>query len=96
MPTSKDFDGFTDKDLKNELIRRAKQAYSEQCAEREARSAFLLACVNELLIITFRDKDEELYNFARDARDIEYWDNDYDVELRLVKYPPLSEIPSFL
>jgi hypothetical protein len=85
-------DGFTDAELDKELLRRKNTRIALERLERESRSDFLFNSLNELesLVSSYRDKDSRLIKFLAEVREYGYWDNDYDIELRLVEYPSLD------
>lgn len=84
---------YTDKQLEEELARRKKDRVYKERAEREQRSIFLLGCIDELLALMVhqRPQDSDLHKFLLEAKRDQFWDWDYDVELRLVRYPQLED-----
>lgn len=84
--------GFTDEELTKELARRKAYRRELEVAERESRSHFLFESLNELeaLVSPHRDEDDALIAFFEKIREDGYWDDNYNVELMLVKYPPLD------
>lgn len=92
-PSSPDrFTGFTDSELVKELARRKEESIKLERKQRDIRSNFLFECLDELcmLVVQERPEDARLIKFLREVNSDKYWDSDYDVELRLVKYPPLD------
>lgn len=85
-------DGFTDADLVKELARRKAEQIKLERQERNHRSVFLYNNLMELeSLANYSGHDnEKLGSFLRDVRENGDWDFDYDVELRLVKYPTLD------
>lgn len=83
-------DGFTDADLIKELARRKAEQIKAERWERDHRSVFLYNNLAELESLAIYEGNERLEKFLREVRENGDWDFDYNVELRLVKYPPLD------